>query len=368
MPDIDERATHPLAMSDADKAELASLLEAEEAAGAVDGGSSDDVDTDDDADAGADAGADKSAGRATAPAAAGSGEPAGVGEAAPGTAAQPGQEGAQEAAQAAGAASDGKVDRQQFDGVLGELRDTRAELKTLKAQINAKPAALPDRDFDAEDSVLSQEIDALDGRFDDGELSEAEYRSQIRDVQSRQRALDRERARYEARAELEAQQKVAKEQQELEAQQQAQEHWEAERDQWIASLGDWYKNPARRVLIEQTMSAMNAEAETAALDNRGYLAKLNGYLAEAFPDFPLNQGAAGAGTASKASERQVRAAAAAAAVTAGPPAIQGGVGNRGTTTAEVDIEHMPHALPGGKTPFGSLSQQKQNEMLGIPNS
>lgn len=350
MPDIDERATHPLAMSEADKAEMAALLEAEEATAADDDATAGEVD-------------DGAAGERA-------GDPEGAPAAADGKevpAAEPAGEPSQETGQGEEPAGDGKVDRQQFDGVLGELRETRAELKTLKAQINAKPAALPDRDFDAEDTALSQEIDALDGKFDDGQLTDAEYRSQLRDVQSRQRSLDRDRARYEARAELEAQQKVASEQQQLEAQNQAQEQWEAARDHWITSLGDWYKNPARRVLIEQTMAAMNAEAETAELDNHGYLNKLNGYLAEAFADFPLNQGAAGAGTATKATARQVRAAAAAAAVTAGPPAIDGGVGNRGTSTAEIDIEHMPHAKPGGRAAFSALSPQKQNEMLGIPN-
>lgn len=347
MPDIDERATHPLAMSDADKAEMAALLEAEEATAAED-------------EAPATETVDEAAGEAAATA--GSEE---VASADSDAGADP--EGAQEPAQSGEAAGDGKVDRQQFDGVLGELRETRAELKTLKAQLNAKPAALPDRDFDAEDTALSQEIEALDSKFDSGDLTDADYRNQLRDVQGKQRALDRDRARYEARAELEAQQKVASEQQQLEAQNQAQLQWEAARDQWITSLGDWYKNPARRVLIEQTMAAMNAEAETAELDNNGYLSKLNAYLAEAFPDFPLNEGAAGSGRPTNATPRQVRAAAAAAAVTAGPPAIEGGVGNRGTSTAEIDIEHMPHAKPGGRAAFSALSPQKQNEMLGIPN-
>lgn len=358
MPDIDERATHPLAMSDADKAEMASLLESEEATAA-----DDDADTSAADDAAAEAAAGQRGEGLGKASAADGGKVAAAAASEAGAPAEP----AQEPAQAGEPAGDGKVDRQQFDGVLGELRETRAELKTLKAQINAKPAALPDRDFDSEDTALSQEIAALDGKLDEGDLTDAEYRAQLRDVQSRQRALDRERARYEARAELEAQQKVASEQQQVEAQNQAQQRWESARDEWITSLGDWYKNPARRVLIEQTMAAMNAEAETAELDNQGYLSKLNSYLGEAFPDFPLNEGTAGAGKAPKASPRQVQAAAGAAAVTAGPPAIEGGVGNRGTSTAEIDIEHLPHAKPGGKASFSALSQQKQNELLGLPS-
>ena len=358
MPDNDERATHPMAMSDADKADLAALLEAEEAT-AADG----DADTSQVEDAAAESAAGQSGEDL------GKGGKDANGKEAPAAAPEAGSTAntAQEPVQGGEPAVEGKVDRAQFDGVLGELRETRAELKTLKAQINAKPAALPDRDFDTEDASLAQEIEALDAQLDEGDLTDSEYRSKLRDVQGRQRTLDRERARYEARAELEAQQKAATEQQQVELQAQAQQQWEADCQQWMASLGDWGKNPARRVLIEQTMTAMNAEADTAGLDNRAYLDKLTGYLADAFADFPLNEGTAGAGKATVASPRQVQAATAAAAVTGGPPAIQGGVGNRGTSLAEVDLEHMPHAKPGGKAAFGTLSPQKQNELLGIPN-
>lgn len=332
MPDIDEKSAHPLSMSDAEKAELNKLVDEESS----------------EIDAAAD---DPAADADPEPESAGS-DPDKPDKPATNAAAETGKDEA------------GVVPRQQFDGVLGELRETRSEVKALKARLSAKPEALPERDFDAEDKALEQELAALDERYDEGvDLTDAEYRAAQREIFGKQRAIDRDRAKYEARAELEVQQAAAAEQAEKEQQAAAQAQWDTDVGGWKESLGDWIKDPVNVLVVEDAMNKFNARPELAGLGNAEYLEKLNAYLAKTTQDFP--EAAAGEGMA-RVNQRQVQAAQAAAAVTAAPPQIRGGVGNRGTTTADVDLEHMPHAKPGGQASFSTLSKEKQNELLGIP--
>ncbi|NUS38251.1 MAG: hypothetical protein HOQ02_04410 [Lysobacter sp.] len=349
---------HPSSLSDAERAELNKLVEEDEAGG--------DADTDTDA---GDKGKkeEAAAGGNAANAAAGdtkndaASRAAGEPDAA---AAEDGKDG-----DAPNEGEGDKVDRRQLDGVLRELRETRAELKSVKAQVAPAREALPPRDFDVEDKALDDKVAALDKRYDEvGDLSDEEYRRELRAIETERRSLDRDRNRYELLGEIDKRQQAAAEEQAKVVQADAEAAWKTDVKGWEENLGAWLKNPVRRATVEQTMATMNADPETAGLSNTAYLAKLDGYLSEAFDNYP-RKGAGAAQSDAKADQqaneqpvnaRQQQAARRAAEVAGSPPAVNGGVGNRGTVGDEVNVEGMKLGQ------FGKLSKAKQNEALGLP--
>lgn len=370
---VEKTDTHPTAISDAEKAEMAKMLAEEEAElGAA--GADDETGDDLEATAAADAVPDKGAQAAGAGAAAPAkdkvdGAPPAAAAAATAAGADA-DAGAGTDAADAGAGTEpapGTVQRKQYDGVLAELRETRATVQTLKAALTNPRTALPERDFDAEDQALDAKEAALDDRYEKEGLADEEYRASQRELQRERRALDRERNKYELHAQLE-QDRIANEALAAEqAKASAEKAWADSVASWEESKGDWLKNPVRRATVSQTMEMMNADPELSKLDNAGYLAKLEEFLADAFPNFPTTAPAATDTTT--VDPRRKLAAARAAEVGAAPPRIEGGVGNRGTGTQDIDLEAMPHAshTKGGAviSKFGLIPESKQNEMLGI---
>lgn len=361
MPDIDSNTVHTRNLSDAEKAELRSIVEQDErdaaALEADDAGGEEDEAGGQGAAAGADEGAG-AAGKAAKPAKEKEGGGAGEGGAAAG-AGEGAAEGGEAAAGAEGAA-DGVVTPKQVNGVLAELRGTRAELKQTKAELaairNAKPEDLPERDFDAEDAAIAAKLEALDKKYDEGDaLTDDEYRAQTRVIQNEQRALDRERAKYEVHAHFAAQRAAA----EQDLLKDAQEQWNKDIQAWETGLGDWLKNPLRRSAVNRAMELMNQDPEMAQLANADYLQKLDQYLADEFQTFPRREEAAGGGGGAPASDRARAAARAAAAAGSQPPVINGGVGNRGTTPAEVDVEKLPLGS------FKKLPKEQRAAAMGV---
>lgn len=363
MPDIDSNMTHTRNLSADQQAELRKLVEDDERAAAE--MADDNLDTDDD-DAGGGEGAGEGAdddGKQAAAAAEGSG--ASGDDAAAGDKGKGGK--AVDAAGKDGAAAaddpnkggkkpeEGVVTIEQFNGVLKELRDTRGELKALKT--NTKLADLPARDFDKEEAEIESAQQALDQQYDDGgELSDEEYRKKSRELNNKLRALDRDRATYEVHAQLLARDEA----QQKEFQQAQQAAWDSDVKAWEESLGEWLKNPLRRGAVSQAMELMNQDPETAGLDNAAFLQKLDAYLADEFQSYPRRQAAdAAGGVDAKPSPRQLAAAKAAAAGSAQPPVINGGVGNRGTTPDDVDLDKMPL----GK--FKQLPKEQRAKALGV---
>lgn len=376
---VTDNQTHPSALSDEQKAELRKMVEEEEAELAGDDGEDEGAgeaaagnpDGGEEAAAGAEVGDDTGAageeGKAKP-----KGKAAGADEGAADDQGKPkGKEGAA-AADAAGDGAEGAgkpgkgeayVPKQQFDGVLAELRNTRQEVQTLKALATGKREPLPERDFDAEDKALDDAEAQLDAKYDTEGMADEEYRQAQRDIEKKRRALDRERNKYELHAQLVAEQEASKKEAEEQAVKAAAESWQSEVSTWQDSLGDWLKNPVRRSTVDNTMAMMNADPELAKLDNAAFLAKLDEYLADAFPNYPRAEGKGGDDGKGKGApqptERQRLQAQRAAEASGAPPRIEGGVGNRGTRTEDIDIERMPL----GK--FKELPKAKQDELLGL---
>lgn len=338
MADINENDTHPSALSEADKAAMNKLVEGDDggeggdvvAAGADDAGTVAQTpkkpaaksEAGDDPDAGLEAGGqDEGAGK-TAPKAAGEG----------GDDKKP-----QEAF----------VSKREFDGVLHELRQTRSQLSALRG---GPRDPLPERNFDDEDKVLDSREKEIDDKYDEGELTEAEHRAKLRAVLNERRALDRERARYEARAEIEQEQTAAAER----LKQAAQAEWDAAIKGWEEGLGDWMQNPVRRTTVAQTLQFMENDPELSKLDNAAFLDKLEEFLADAFPNFPAK-----ADRQQRVSDRQKLAATRAAEASAAPGRMEGGSGNRATRTEDIDVNGLKLG------DFGKLPKHKQDELLGL---
>lgn len=389
---VDEKDTHPSAMSAEEKAELDKLVAEEETElGAAEAGD----DAGDDA-GGAPAGdaTDEGAGDPPAAAAAGKdGKPSGKeadadadGDGDDAAGAEPEGKGKDGAAAAGAAADDGadgdkaaaSVDRKQYDGVMAELRQTRDQVKTLREVLTAPRQPLPERDFDAEDKAIDEKQAALDKRYDDEGMSDEEYRAEQRQIERDRRALDRDRNKYELLQQLEEERQANEAKAAKEAKEAAEKAWADKVTDWETNLGDWLKNPVRRATVSQTMAMMNADPALSQLDNDAYLAKLEEFLADAFPNFPKSGKAGDAASAADAGDgkeaaqvdpRRKLAAQRAAEATGAPPRIEGGVGNRGTRTEDIDVEHMPHVThtkTGAPVPkFSQLPEHTQNELLGI---
>lgn len=264
------------------------------------------------------------------------------------------------AAAAAAAAKDGgdagedKDQQRVVNGLLNALQKERA-----KNRAGVKLPELPERDFDAEDTALEQRLADLDKRYDDdGSLTDAEYRAEQRKILTEQRALDRDRGKYQAY-------ELLKERDEAEAkaeQENAQAAWDAAAKEWEDSMGDWIKNPVRRVTVTQVLNDMGKDPTFANLSNEEFLAKANAFLADAFDNFPLRDqvvAKAGAGAATTVTERQRAAARAAASGSSAPPSPNGGVGNRGTTSEGVDLNKLPLGN------FKTLSKEEQARQMGV---
>lgn len=372
---VDKTDTHPSAISADEKAEMDKLLAEEEAelgaAGADDDDAAGDIDTTTGDSPDGDAAGDDKAGGKKAAANDQPGDDANADAAAGAAAGQPAAKGTADPADGKADQPAGTVDVKQFNGVVGELRETRETVKTLREALTRPREPLPERNFDAEDKAIDEKLAALDARYDNEGMSDDEFRAAQREIEKERRVLDRERNKYELLQQLEEERVANELAAAKQAKDAAEKAWAEQVNSWEADLGDWLKNPVRRATVSQTMEMMNADPELSKLDNDSYLAKLEEFLADAFPNFPKAAPAAdkAGDTTITTDPRRKLAAARAAEVTGAPPRIEGGVGNRGTRTEDIDVEHMPHAKH-GKTgapvsAFGQLPENKQNELLGI---
>ena len=356
MPDINDSDTHPSAVSEADRERMTKLVEEDtgelEAGAAGDGeGDGGDQGTPEGEGAGADADGDASGD------ASGDKQGAEAGEATAGDAGGESTGEGQGDGDGSGAArKEDTVSRQQFDGVLSELRDTRRVVQALRGP---KLDPLPPRDFEAEDKVLDDAEAALDAKFDeDPNFTDADYRLEMRDINRKRRDLDRDRGRYEMRAE---QEQAANAANEVLVKQQ-QDEWDTMVAEWQEGLGDWIKNPARRNNVNATMAAMMQDPEDSKLDNAAFLSKLEAYLADEYPTFPKREGGEMNRQQNNVEPRRKLAAARAAEASGGPPRMQGGTGNRATATPVVELKGMKL----GK--FKDLPKAVQDKALGLTDT
>lgn len=324
---------HPSSMSDEEKAELRksdpSAFDEEPAAAAGNG-------DDDKGDAAAAGGDD-------------AGE-AGEGQGEDGGAAGGGNESAEADDTAAGEASGADAAGKPAAGEPGKAAIPKARLDEVIRQRNAAESVVkqqqeelaqlrqsiaenkPPKDFDAE-------FDALDKKYDAGEIDESEYNKQTR-------ALTREEGRYVARAEaLRSRQETV---QEL-----TNNSWDADVKAWSAQNPGFLEKHA-----EVFQKALNATAQLYGTDlsNSDMLEKASKMAFELTDYKPPAGSAADAGTKPGAS-RRVQNAERAAAASAAPAIPTGGVGGRGRESS-VDLSHIK---PGE---FSKLPKAEQEKLLG----
>lgn len=292
-----------------------------------------------DAAAGA-AGAEGGGGEAGAGAAAGA--VAGGAEGGTGAAGSEGGE-----AGAAGQDDDSKpVDRAAFNGVLKDLRETREELKQLKAQkpsVSQRPA---DRDFAVEKQSLREKWDA-------GDIDTDEYNEQ-RDALVVAEAEHRATVRFHELQEAQRQDTI-RQQQEADLQ-----SWNGKVQKWEAENADFLANPIRRQAVASLMAQLDAEQDpTKRLSDDALLDTVRKQAHEAFNWNPAGAGGAGGSAGAGAANvdpRAVAAARAAAAASGTPPLPTGGMGS-GALAGKVNLEELK---PGD---FKKLSQAQRAELL-----
>ena len=235
------------------------------------------------------------------------------------------------------------VDQRAFNGVLSDLRDTRAELsaaqrelQALREKFNAAEAP-PARDFAAERKALKE-------KFDDGELDDDDYQEQ-------REALLLEEAEQKALAKFTAQQ-----QQQRTAQQQSQADqvaadWDAKLKAWMTDNSEFCSNPLRVDALGTLIQTLGADT---SLSNEDLLKAVE---AKAFEAFNWEK----PGAAARHAGRNAADAAAAARASATPPSLSAGVGVGARGSGEgggVDMEHMK---PGQ---FSKLPRAEQERLLG----
>lgn len=274
----------------------------------------------------------------------GGGGEAGAGGAEGGTGAA-GSEGGEAAA--AGQDDDSKpVDRAAFNGVLKDLRETREELKQLKAQkpsVSQRPA---DRDFAVEKQSLREKWDA-------GDIDTDEYNEQ-RDALVVAEAEHRATVRFHELQEAQRQDTI-RQQQEADLQ-----SWNGKVQKWEAENADFLANPIRRQAVASLMAQLDAEQDpTKRLSDDALLDTVRKQAHEAFNWNPAGAGGAGGSAGAGAANvdpRAVAAARAAAAASGTPPLPTGGMGS-GALAGKVNLEELK---PGD---FKKLSSAQRAELL-----
>ncbi len=337
-------ATHPLNMSKEDMQSTMALLDSEDddngvaargsegtAAGAATGGADDDAGAagagGSDAGAGSGAGADAGAGAAAA-------ADAGAG-AAGGSDAADGAGGAAAAGGAAGQGDDDKVDRKAFNGVVAELRQTREELKAVKAQQSLSLAAPEARDFAKEKAELREKWDA-------GEIDTDQY-NDLRD------ALVVQEAKHGAALHFHSLQQATQKQA-------AEEEWNSAIGAWQTANADFLANPIREKAVNDLLVSLESDPNN-KLSNAELIAKVEELAFDAFSWKREPAAGSAAPATPPASPRAVAAAQAAAAASSTPPLPGRGAGSN-LTASQVNLEDVK---PGQ---FGKLPANVQKELLG----
>lgn len=230
------------------------------------------------------------------------------------------------------------VDRKKFDGVLGDLRDTRATLAQERERAEALAAELaalkagPAINYD-------DEIKALDAAWNDDNFdgSHDEYLAK-RDGLIAGRAEQNAIARYEQQQAEKAAQKAANE-------------WAAAANAFVEEHPE-YQNPAEKADLEAALHGVFAkfpdasDAEKLARAHKIVLA-LNG-----------KSEPAAAAPAGPHAGRDAADAQAAAKASAQPPAVNGGVSSAGGPIGNVDMANLK---PGS---FSKLTKDQQAAALG----
>lgn len=234
------------------------------------------------------------------------------------------------------------IDKRQYDGVLGDLRDTRGHLAAERAAREALAAELaelkagPKIDYDAE-------ITTLDKKFnEDDDFTHEDY------IAQRDKLLVG-KVKAEARAEVQQEQAQA-------AAQKAEQAW-AEAANAFAAAHPEYADPSAKTDLEAALHGVFAkfpDASDADKLERAHkmVLAMNG-KAEPAPATPP----AGPHAARDAADAQ-----AAAKASAAPPAIAGGVSSAGGPIANIDMANMK---PGS---FSKLSKDQQEAALGGPGA
>lgn len=232
------------------------------------------------------------------------------------------------------------VDQRAFNGVLAELRELRQSEREAKRELQelrekfAAPAE-PERDFDAERAALKEKLE--NGDLDDDEYQEA------KDALLVEQAEARAAARFEQQRQAQVRQQI-----EQQAQQQAQS-WNQKIGAWVEQNQEFMANPIRADAIAGLIQKLGADPN---IPDDDLLKQVESAAFDAF-----NWKAAATPAPNKHAGRNAADAAAAAAASAAPPAITGGVGNRGTASG-IDLASLK---PGT---FSSLPKADQERLLG----
>lgn len=231
------------------------------------------------------------------------------------------------------------VNQRAFNGVLAELRELRQSEREAKRELQELREKFSppeqERDFD-------EERKALKAKLDEGALDDEQY-------EAAKEALLLEQAEARAVARLVAQQQeaAARQAQSVAAEQQA--TWNSKISAWAEANQDFLKNPLRYQAVQTLIQQMGQDA---SLSDDELLVQVEAAAFDAF-----NWTGKAKTEPNKHAGRNAADAAAAAAASAAPPAITGGVGNRGTASG-IDLASLK---PGT---FSSLPKADQERLLG----
>lgn len=258
-------------------------------------------------------------------------------------------------APAADSGDDERIDVKAFKGVLAELRETRAELKSYKEAQAGAAAATPERNFEDEAAALVQKYEdgmaALLEKYENADIDMAELVREQGKLNIELQTANRELARAEGEAVAAS---ALSKREAAAAQQSAEEAWNAAIGEWKQSNAEFLANPLRRNAVAALLDEYSKDPN---LSDAELIEKVQREAFEAF-NWAAGTPAAGAGAADPHAARR-RAEAAAAAAAAGMPGLPaGGVGGRGVSDSPVDLT----TLKPGK--FSTLSKADQERMLG----
>ena len=237
----------------------------------------------------------------------------------------------------------GMIPQARLDEVVAQRNEARRQAEELRARLAEAEAAAAKAntpDHDARISEINAAIEALDAKFDEGDVDFKEYQKQ-----HAQLVADRTRAEIGAeqakKAAEEAQKKAA------EAQQTAEERWVEAQSAFFSAEGN-AKYRDQPALLDAIKGAVGRQFANGVTDFAEVLAGAKKEVDTAF----------GIAKADPHAERNKSDATAASKASATPPAINGGVGNRGTEPGVVDLKN----LKPGK--FSSLPKTEQEKLLG----
>lgn len=244
------------------------------------------------------------------------------------------------AAEKAESAKSDQVDRKKFDGVLGDLRDTRVTLAQERERAEALAAELaalkagPKIDYDAEIEALAQKY------ADDDDFTHDDYMAQ-RD------ALLIGKVKADARAEIQQEQAQAQAQK-------AEQDWATAANAFVEAHPEYAAGEAK-VDLEAALHGVFAKFPAASDADKlerahKIVLAMNGKAEPA----PATEPAKGPHAARDASDAQ-----AAAKASAAPPPVNGGVSSAGGPIGNVDLTNLK---PG--TFSKNLSKDQQAAALG----